>query len=134
MAAVVDVVVDLEWEHPVATPRLPVSWLSDDELAQRLQALQVRRARDTAEEAELIMALAGQRPASCDPAADDPGARASGWAVDAAYDGVNEFFAAELTIHVIAHACGGATDCTILAQPQDDPLVAEPGNGLHTPP
>jgi hypothetical protein len=65
----VEVLVDLAWEHPVAPPRSPVSWLSDEEKAVELQRVQQRRARDTAYEAELIMGLAAQRPASDDPAA-----------------------------------------------------------------
>ncbi len=97
MAATVDVVVDLVWEHRVAAPRLPVSWLSDEEKAVELQRVQQRRAADTAYEAELIMSLAAQRPASADPALGSPGARQSGWAIDEAYDGVSEFFTAELS-------------------------------------
>ncbi|WP_138735067.1 HNH endonuclease signature motif containing protein [Modestobacter excelsi] len=96
MAATVDVVVDLVWEHRIAAPRLPVSWLSDEEKAVELQRVQARRAADTAYEAELIMGLAAARPATDDPAPGTPGARRPGWAVDEAYDGVSEFFTAEL--------------------------------------
>jgi hypothetical protein len=88
---------DLVWERPVERPRLPVSWLSDDELAVELQRVQQRRAMDTAYEAELVMALSGQRPASADPPPGSPGARTPGWAADAAYDGISEFFTAELS-------------------------------------
>jgi hypothetical protein len=88
-------VIDLVWEPRVAAPRLPVSWLSDEERAVELQRVEARRARDTAYEAELIMSLAGARPASADPAADDRGARRPGWTADA--DGVSEFFTAELS-------------------------------------
>ncbi len=97
MTAAVDVVLDLVWEHPVTRPRLPVSWLSDEEKAAELQRVQARRAADTAYEAELIMGLAGQRPATDDPQPGTPGARRPGWAVDEGYDGVSEFFTAELS-------------------------------------
>ncbi|WP_138734332.1 HNH endonuclease signature motif containing protein [Modestobacter excelsi] len=97
MAATVDVVVDLVWEHRVAAPRLPVSWLSDEERAAELQRVQQRRARDAAYEAELIMTMAAARPATDDPAPGTPGARRPGWAVDEAYGGASEFFTAELS-------------------------------------
>jgi hypothetical protein len=93
-AAVVEI--DLAWEHPVTRPRLPVSWLSDEEKAVELQQVQARRAADTAYEAELIMGLAAQRPASADPQPGAAGARRPGWAVDEGYDGAGEFFTAEL--------------------------------------
>jgi hypothetical protein len=89
--------VDLVWERPVERPRLPVSWLSDEERADELQRVQARRAVDTAYEAELIMSMAGARPASASPAPGTPGARRPGWTVDAADDGVSEFFTAELS-------------------------------------
>ncbi|KGH45951.1 HNH endonuclease [Modestobacter caceresii] len=90
-------VVDLAWEHRVAAPRLPVGWLSDDEVAVELQRVQARRAADTAYEAELILQLAQHRPAEQDPSASAPGGRRPGWTVDEAYDGVSEFFTAELS-------------------------------------
>jgi hypothetical protein len=89
-------VIDLVWERPVVSPRLPVAWLSDEQKAAELQRVQARRAQDAAYEAELIMSLAAQRPASADPAPGAPGARKRGWAVDEAYAGVSEFFTAEL--------------------------------------
>ena len=89
--------IDLAWEHPVAAPRLPVSWLSDAQRAAELQAVQRRRAMDTAYEAELIIGLAQQRPDVDDPAPGSPGARRPGWAIDEAYDGVSEFFIPELS-------------------------------------
>jgi hypothetical protein len=95
--AVFQVVIDRVWEHSVAAPRLPASWLADDEIAVELQRVQARRAKDTAYEAELIAALARQRPATDDPPPGSPGARRPGWAIDAAYDGVSEFFTAELS-------------------------------------
>ena len=87
MATAVDVVVDLGWAHPVAAPRLPVSWLSDEDVAVELRRVQARRAADAAYEAELILALAAQRPSCSDPAPGTPGARKPGWALDAGYDG-----------------------------------------------
>ncbi|MFQ1002718.1 DUF222 domain-containing protein [Modestobacter sp. SSW1-42] len=68
----------------------PHEWLADE-----LQALQRRRAVDAAEEAELILGLAAQRPASADP--DGPGARRPGWTADGE-PGVSEFFLAELSV------------------------------------
>src|SRR3954453_17481750 len=64
--------IDLVWERQVTVPRLPVSWLSDEEQAAELQRVQARRAMDPAYEAELILALAGQRPATLDPPPDTP--------------------------------------------------------------
>src|SRR3712207_6617248 len=43
------------------------------------------------------MGLAAARPATDDPPPGSPGARKPGWAVDAGYDGVSEFFTAELS-------------------------------------
>jgi hypothetical protein len=94
---VADFRIDLVWDHRVESPRLPASWLSAEEMAVELQRVQQRRAQDTAYEAELIMGLAAQRPASDDPAPGTPGARKPGWAVDAGYGGTSEFFTAELS-------------------------------------
>ena len=63
-------------------------------LAADLQALQRKRAKDAAEEAELILALAGKRPASADPSG--PGARRPGWTADGDPE-ISEFFLAELS-------------------------------------
>jgi len=92
---------------PAGLPQIDVFYLgrghgrtdtSTPELvAARLQGLQRRRARDAAEEAELIMQLAAARPASSDPAPGSPGARKRGWAVDDAYGGASEFFTTELS-------------------------------------
>src|SRR3954463_13670876 len=74
---------DLGW----AVGRLlgrPLSSHTDEELADRLQPKQRQGARDRAEEAELILALAGQRPAWQDPSAERPGARRPGWTPEAA--------------------------------------------------
>ncbi|MFQ1002220.1 DUF222 domain-containing protein [Modestobacter sp. SSW1-42] len=68
----------------------PQEWLADE-----LRVLQRRRAVDAAEEAELILGLAAQRPATADP--DGPGARRPGWTADGE-PGVSEFFVAELSV------------------------------------
>src|SRR3954451_8473256 len=88
--------IDLVWERQVTVPRLPVSWLSDEEQAAELQRVQARRAMDAAYEAELILALAGQRAAAEDPSPEHPGARRPGWMPQAASGEVSEFFTAEL--------------------------------------
>src|SRR3954447_12778566 len=88
--------IDLVWERQVTVPRLPVAWLSDEEKAVELQRVQARRAMDAAYEAELILGLADQRPASADPAPDTPGGRRPGWTAQTAAE-VSEFFTAELS-------------------------------------
>jgi hypothetical protein len=50
--------VDVVYPRPITEPRLPLSWLSEEDKAVELQRVQVRRARDAAYEAELIMGLA----------------------------------------------------------------------------
>ncbi|MGY1855037.1 DUF222 domain-containing protein [Modestobacter sp. SYSU DS0290] len=83
--------------HPAPRQALPpVSAWPDDLLAARLQGIQRQRAVSTAEEAELILALAGQRSASADPAPDHPGARRAGWTAQPAEGEVSEFCTAEL--------------------------------------
>ncbi|WP_166521386.1 HNH endonuclease signature motif containing protein [Modestobacter roseus] len=76
-------------------PRELSSW-SDEQLAARLQGVQRQRAIAAAEEAELILALAGQRPAAADPAPDHPGARRAGWTAQPGDGEVSEFCTAEL--------------------------------------
>ncbi|NEK85049.1 DUF222 domain-containing protein [Blastococcus saxobsidens] len=58
--------------------RLPVGVLSDGEIAAELERVQARRAMDAAYEAELVMALAAQRPDVDDPSPGHPGARRRG--------------------------------------------------------
>ncbi|WP_369134248.1 DUF222 domain-containing protein [Modestobacter sp. I12A-02662] len=87
--------IDLVWQPQVAAPRLPVAWLSDEEKAVELQRVQARRAMDTAYEAELILALADDRPATADPPPDTPGARRPGWTAQPS-ETVSEFLTAEL--------------------------------------
>ena len=68
----------------------PHEWLADE-----IQAIQQRRAVDAAEEAEVILGLAAQRPASTDPTG--PGTRRPGWTPDGELE-VSEFFLAELSL------------------------------------
>src|SRR3954469_21328175 len=86
---------DLSWAADRLVGR-PWASHTDEELVDRLQQKQRQRSRDVAEEAELILALAGQRPASEDPSAEHPGARRPGWTPQAAAGEVSEFFTAEL--------------------------------------
>src|SRR4051794_28606492 len=74
----------LDWVRTRLTPepRLPVSWLSAEEKAEELQRLQANRARDAAREAELILALAADRPEELDPPPGTPGARRGSWRPD----------------------------------------------------
>ncbi|MCZ2821591.1 hypothetical protein O2V63_14695 [Modestobacter sp. VKM Ac-2977] len=68
---------------------------SDEEMDARLQGVQRRRAMAATEEAELILALAGRRPAALDP--EGPGARRPDWASEAGGAEISEFFFAELS-------------------------------------
>ncbi|GAB4081710.1 DUF222 domain-containing protein [Modestobacter muralis] len=77
------------WQDEVDRSAWPQEWLADE-----LEGIQRRRARDAAEEAELILGLADQRPATTDP--DGPGARRPGWTADGE-PGTSEFFLAELS-------------------------------------
>src|SRR4051812_31471005 len=90
----------LDWvrTRPTPEPRLPVSWLSPEEKAEELQRLQANRARDAAREAELILSLAGDRPAELDPPPGTPGARRGSWQPDGELPGVSDAFPAELSM------------------------------------
>src|SRR4051812_22349806 len=89
----------LDWvrTRPTPEPRLPVCWLSAEEKAAELQRLQANRARDAAREAELILALAGDRPDELDPPPGTPGARRGSWKPDGELPGVSDSFPAELS-------------------------------------
>jgi len=77
-------------------PRLPAAWASAEQVAARLQQIERNRARETAEEAELILRLAEVRPDVEDPAPGTPGGR-SGWRrTDPEFPGVSEFFPREV--------------------------------------
>src|SRR4051812_14361111 len=90
--------VDWVRTRPTPEPRLPVSWLSDEEKAEELQRLQRNRARDAAREAELILALAADRPDELDPPPGTPGARRGSWRPDGELPGVSDAFPAELSM------------------------------------
>ena len=77
------------WGDLPARSAWPDEWVADE-----LQVLQRRRAMEAAEEAELILALAGHRPASTDP--QGPAARRPGWTADGEPE-ISEFFLAELS-------------------------------------
>jgi hypothetical protein len=91
LGAVVDVFFTGTWHG--------AGWVgsSDEQLAAQLRAVQRRRAMDAAEEAELILQLAGRRPATFDPPPDSPGARRPGWTTDVDGAEISEFFLAELS-------------------------------------
>ncbi|TQN42756.1 uncharacterized protein DUF222 [Blastococcus colisei] len=86
--------------QPESGPRLPVSWLDDEDVAAELGRIQRNRARDAAREADLILRLAELRPDADDPPAGTPGARSRTWRkTDPEFPGVSEFFPDE-----VAHA------------------------------
>jgi len=60
--------------------------------------VQARRAADAAYEAELILRMSELSPDAADPQPDHPGAGKRGWAPDAAFPGVSEFFPTELAV------------------------------------
>jgi hypothetical protein len=79
-------------------PETPAS--REERLAAELQAIQRRRAQDTAREAELVLDLAAARPAAHDPQPGSPGARKPGWSGRQTFhdgSGISEFFPAELS-------------------------------------
>jgi hypothetical protein len=90
----------IDWmvDRPRDLPRLPVEWLSKEQIAEELQRLQARRAADAAYEAELIVGMAALTPDLLDPSPEHPGARSRGWAPDTDLPGVSEFFPAELAV------------------------------------
>src|SRR3954454_15345687 len=98
--------VDWVRTRPTPEPRLPVSWLSDEEKAEELQRLQRNRARDAAREAELILALAADRPDELDTPPGTPGARRGSWGPDGELPGVSDAFPAELSMVL---TCGRGT-------------------------
>src|SRR3954470_19882032 len=89
--------VDWVRTRPTPEPRLPVCWLSAEEKAAELQRIQANRARDAAREAELILALAADRPEELDPPPGTPGARRGSWKPDGELPGVSDSFPAELS-------------------------------------
>ena len=92
----------LDWvrTQPDPEPRLPASWLDDEDVVAELARIESRRARDTAREADLILRLAELGPDTDDPAEGTPGARSRTWRkTDPEFPGVSEFFSDE-----VAHA------------------------------
>jgi Domain of unknown function (DUF222)/HNH endonuclease len=77
-------------------PRLPASWATDEQVAARLQQIERNRAKDTAEEAELILRMADLRPDDEDPAPGSPGGRRAWRTTDPEFPGVSEFFTREV--------------------------------------
>ena len=89
----------LDWVRvqPEPNPRLPVFWLSDEEVATELALIQRNRAREVAREAELILRFAELRPDVDDPQPGSPGARSRTWRkTGAEFAGVSEFFPDEV--------------------------------------
>jgi hypothetical protein len=82
--------------QPEHAPRLPASWLTDEQVAARLQQIERNRAREAAEEAELILRLADLRPDEEDPAPGTPGGRTAWRRTDPEFPGVSEFFPREV--------------------------------------
>jgi hypothetical protein len=82
--------------QPEPDPRLPASWATDEQVAARLQQIERNRARETAEEAELILRMADLRPDDDDPAPGSPGARRTWRTTDPEFLGVSEFFTREI--------------------------------------
>src|SRR3954470_15556506 len=77
-------------------PRLPAPWASDEQVVAQLQQIERNRARDAAEEAELILRLAELRPDDEDPPPGTPGGRAAWRRTDPEFAGVSEFFTREV--------------------------------------
>jgi hypothetical protein len=88
----------VDWVSVQSEPdlRLPASWASDEQVAARLQQIERNRARETAEEAELILRMAELRPDDEDPAPGAPGARTAWRRTDPEFPGVSEFFTREV--------------------------------------
>ncbi|WP_116451797.1 HNH endonuclease signature motif containing protein [Blastococcus litoris] len=88
--------VGLLLDQPPGVSRLPVALLSDVEKAAELQRLQARKAMDAAYEAELLMALAADRPDADDPPPGHPGARRRG--AGSPVPGTSEFLPDEVAL------------------------------------
>src|SRR3954467_13258762 len=98
--------VDWVRTRPTPEPRPPVEWLSAEEKAEELQRIQRNRARDAAREAEMILALAADRPDVLDPPPGSPGAKRGGWAAPNELPGVSRSFSSELSMVL---GCGRGT-------------------------
>ncbi|SOD94243.1 HNH endonuclease signature motif containing protein [Blastococcus haudaquaticus] len=82
--------------RPAEVDRLPVGLLSAAEVAAELQRVQARKAMDAAYEADLLMALAAQRPDTDDPPPGHPGARRRG--AGSPVPGTSEFLPDEVAL------------------------------------
>ncbi|WP_299957609.1 HNH endonuclease signature motif containing protein [uncultured Modestobacter sp.] len=89
-------VIDIVWVGAQHTAPDHAAW-SDERLATGLRSVQRRRARLAAEEADLILGMAGHRPANDDPPVDSPGTSRPGWTSDAGDGEISEFFVGELS-------------------------------------
>jgi hypothetical protein len=83
-------------QRPPTTSRLPVGVMSAAEKATELQRLQARKAMDAAYEAELVRALAADRPDADDPPPGHSGARRRG--AGSPVPGTSEFLLDELAL------------------------------------
>lgn len=83
-------------ERPPSVGRLPVHLLSPEEKATELGRVQARKAMDSAYEAELVMALAEDRPDTDDPPPGHPGARRR--SPGSPVPGTSEFLPQELAL------------------------------------
>ncbi len=85
------------WLHqPPSVGRFPIELLTAEEKALELQRVQSRKAMDEAYEAELLMALAAERPDTDDPPAGHPGARRRG--SGSPVPGTSEFLPDEVAV------------------------------------
>ncbi|TFV66227.1 UNVERIFIED_ORG: hypothetical protein E4P37_07325 [Bacillus sp. AZ43] len=103
--------------RPASVERLPVELMSAEDVAAELGRVQARKAMDAAYEAELLMALAGQRPDVDDPPAGHPGARRRG--AGSPVPGTSEFLPDELALVLNcsrSFAVGVLTDAWLLAE------------------
>src|SRR3954447_4324316 len=93
-----EIVVDVAWRPAVARPA-PVASLSPEEKARLLQLIQAKRAKLAAQEAEVMLGFAADRPDDDDPPDDHPGARSKTWRqTEPEFPGVSESFPDELSM------------------------------------
>ncbi|MGY1660891.1 DUF222 domain-containing protein [Geodermatophilus sp. SYSU D00705] len=100
-------------ERPLLGGRLPVAALTRSQRAAELQRVQRARAMCAAYEAELVLGLAEDTPATLDPPPGTPGARTGSWAADGELPGVSEFFTPELAVVL---NCGRGTAAHLAAR------------------
>lgn len=103
--------------RPPSVERLPVGALTASDVAAELQRLRARRAMDAAYEAELVMALAAERPDTDDPPPGHPGARRRG--AGSPVPGTSEFLPDELALILNSSrsfAAGVLSDAYVLTE------------------